>query len=246
MLDRGTVPDVVPMAVRLSEAEVCFQVRGDDIAAIAFLPPADGRDRAWSALCELGREPPPTSFADPGELSVFLAMRRHLGALALLSPTLSLDADGAPVGVTFSLLADVVGAGFIDGEHNVGSPVDRLRHEIQRSEGAVRIVCWQRFGLGNVLDARGRFSADTPRPLGWIRVSCDLDQGGEIRTHLACSYLPTVWFYRDGMRVFRADARDRTRAEIDAVLRARAEVASGTTHRRLDTVGFPQPVGGLA
>jgi hypothetical protein len=238
-------------------ASLRYAVRADDVAAIAFLPPPDGCDdestasearlrAGWAALRERSRGAPPASIDDHHALVAWLSERHHLGALALIGPTLYLDEDGVPAALRFSLLDQRLGAGFLGGEHNVGSPLDRTRHAIERVEGNVRIVCWQRFGLPSPLDPRGRFHEGAPRPLGWIRVSCDIDRDGKTSAHLACSYLPTVWFYREGTRVLRADARDRSRAEIDAVLRPSIEIPSGTTHRRLDGASYRQPLGGAA
>ena len=250
------VPGLHAFDARLSasrDVALGYAIRADDVAAIAFLPPSaedDGaRDRAaagWAALRERSCGAPPASFDDRDGLVAWLRERRHLGALALVGPTLYLDEAGEPTAVRFSLLDGRLGAGFLGGEHNVASPLDRTRHAIEREGGTVRIVCWQRFALPSPLDLRGRYHPKAPRPLGWSRVSCDIDRDGKTSAHLACSYLPTVWFYREGTRVLRADARDRTRAEIDAVLRPSLEIPSGTTHRRLDGASYRQPLGGAA
>lgn len=247
----GAPLGLTPVAVRLSEAPLRYAIRADDVAAIAFLPAIDRAPEGeptrlgagWAALCAGAKGAPPASFDDPEALGGWLREGRHVGALAIVAPTLYLDDDGAPAAVRWANLDPRLGAGFLGGEHNVASPIDRARHEVERAEGAVRVVCWQRFGLGSPLDLRGRYGG--ARPLGWIRVSYDLDRDGKTSAHLACSHLPSVWFYREGMRVLRVDARDRNPAEIAAALRPTIERPSGTTHRRLDGVSYRQPLSAI-
>jgi hypothetical protein len=237
---------LVPLEVTLAPQPPRFVLWGQEVAGIAFLPrangAADGRlEQGWSALCEGAPDPPPPFFEDLGALVAYLETRRHVGALAIGAPSAYFDDSGTPVAIRFSLLGARLGAGWIAGEHNVGAPADRVRHEVSVHDGMLRIMCWQRFALPNPLDPRGRFELEAPRPLGWIQLTVDFDREGRVQTHLGCSYLPSVCFYREGIRVHRVEARHRSRSEVLAVLAASAERPSGTTYHRLEAISYLQP-----
>lgn len=242
-----------------SDAEACHEVQGIDVAAIAFVAKASGRHAiprcglhdvdeeigaAMDMLLTSGSECPPAYLSGADAFVEELRHRNHRGALALVDPALSLDRDGAPVGVSFRILSSRVGAGYVrarasDGSlephHNVGGPTDAARYDVSFEDSGVRIEHWQRFGLRNPAHLLGRYGRGKPAPLGWIRVTYWLGVGGQSRAHVGGSYLPSCWFYRDWMRVYRRDMLNATRDEIESVVLPAFEEPSGTTWMSIDT-----------
>jgi hypothetical protein len=246
-------------AARHGEGDAHWEVRGIDVAAIAFVRRADGRHElqpcglhdldddvaaSLDMLLACGNDAPPAELGGPDAFIDTLRAGDYRGALALVEPTLGLDREGAPSSVSFRILAAGVGAGYVlargaDGElepqHNTTGPSDGARQRVSFEEGGVRIEHYQRFGMANPADFLGRYAPNKPAPLGWIRVSYWLGVDGQSRAHVGCSYLPSCWFYRDWMRVYRRDMLLATRDEIECVVFPEHERASGTTWAAIDT-----------
>ncbi len=248
--------------------DAVFEVRAIDVAAIAFVARAAGRHElppsglhqvdddlgaALDLLLNCGTDPPPAQLdgphaGTPGGFVEVLRRRAHRGAIALVSPTLYLDRDGAPLSVSFRVLSARVGAGYaqlrgdqgaLEPEHNAGSPTDASRFAVSFDDGGARIEHWQRFGLHNPGERNGRYPKGDGQfgdaPLGWLRLSCYLGADGRSEVQVGSSFLPSAWFYRDWMRVYRHDMCEVTAAQVEQCITPEHEVASGTTWATIDT-----------
>lgn len=235
-------PGAWRVAVEVGHRGIAW-VDGHDVQAIAFVDPARGQaspdslaGRWFDLAARHAQCRPPVSFDDAETFGAWLARRQHAGALAVMQPRLWLDEDAEPCGVTLSVLDPVWGAGFTpDGEHRAGGPLDAPpRVRVDAFPGGMRLVHWQRFDLRDPTSLHGRFDPDHPAPWGWLRVTYDLRSDGTSRAFIASSYVPTSWFYRDGLRVHRADPRDRDAGEIAATLASLETVPTGSTWSTVD------------
>lgn len=252
-----------PAVAKRSEA--CFVVRGQDLAAVAYLdahtaelsrsayhelPSAiaepdlqDEMGRALELMLAGGQSAPAASYDGPEAFAAALQQRRYRGALAMVEPSVYLDADGSPVGVSFGVLNARVGAGH--GERiAVGAATDRRRYDVKLADDHAVIVHWQRFRLASVADMFGRFPGAEHAPYGWIKVSCVLWADGRSEAHLACSFVPSCWFYREWSRCHRRDMSGASVDELERVLAPTPDQASGTTFAALDTsTGYVHAMG---
>ncbi|MEZ4446716.1 MAG: hypothetical protein R3B72_46995 [Polyangiaceae bacterium] len=220
-------------------------VRGESVAAIAFVEPdlPACRDRELGQALELlaygaASARPASCYDDERAFAAALAVGDHRGAIALVEPELWLDEGGGPAAVSYRVLEPRLGVGFVGlggGEvvENHGPAVDPSRAAVEFLDDEVIIDHWQRFGLAHAGELDGRLrrggKAAASPPFGWLRLRYRLGSDGSGRCELACSYLPTVWFYRDWQRVHRSEARRASEVEVERVLDPQRDVASGTT-----------------
>jgi hypothetical protein len=236
--------------------EASFVVHGRDLAAVAYVDArtaelsssayhglasasADSEQqeemrRALDLVLSSGEAPPAVNYDGPEAFAAALRQRRYRGALALVEPSLYLNADGSPVGVSFGVLNRRVGAGHGD-RICVGAATDRRRYTVELAQDHAVIVHWQRFRMASMADMFGRFPGADHAPFGWIKVSCVLWADGRSEAHYAASFFPSCWFYRDWSRCHRRDMAVATVAELGCVLAPTAELASGTTFAAHDT-----------
>jgi hypothetical protein len=241
-----------------------FRVVGRDVAAIAFIPAAAGVDqlppcalsdakdeelrRALDLFVQGGNPQPKRSFADAEDFLDALRAREYRGALALTRPTMFMNGDGVPVRVAFRMLDGRVGVGYVakpdggepDGRdarsyvHGIGSVSDRKRNKIRFAGDAVEIVHWQRFECGSPAQLFGRFPRAQHAPFGWIKVSYVLRADARAEVHLASSFLPSVWFYRDFSREHVHDMLEMNEREVHRFLMPDKDCSSGTTWMKVD------------
>lgn len=248
----------------LSDRAERFRITGRDVTAVAFIPTAHNRhDLGPSALCEVsdvelgraldlllqsGNPEPELAFAGPEAYLASLRRRAYRAALAVVRPCLWLNKDGLPARVSFRMLDARVGVGSTplrqeDGDasraeaflHGVGSVSDKSRNRVRFGEDAAEIVHWQRFSLPSPTQLYGRFPRAQHAPYGFIRVTYVLKNDGHAEAHLSCSYMPSVWFYRDHRRELAYDMREASALEIERFLVPDKDIPSGTTWMELDT-----------
>ena len=248
-------------------SEACFLVRGSDLAAVAYLDARtaeltrsayqelpsstaepdqqDEMQRALDLLLASGESAPAPHYDGPEAFALALQRRSYRGALAIVEPSLYLDADGTPVGVSLGVLNNRVGAGH--GERiAVTASTDRRRHQVTLADDHAVIVHWQRFRMASVADMFGRFPTAERAPFGWIKISCVLWADGRSEAHFACSFLPSCWFYRDWSRRHRRDMSSASVDELERVLAPVPEQATGTTVAAVDTSsGSVHALGGV-
>lgn len=241
------VQDFETVEVRAKrQGSPAWTVCAEDVFAVALwsrLPaeaPSGGRlARSLQSVAALWPRPEaPLGFADEAAFVAWLERREHLGAMAVVAPSLELDDDGKPLSVRMRRLAPRWARGYIAGQ---GSPTvvpDAGQTDVTFAERGARIVAYRRFALPSPIDADGRWAADGMLAVGWLSVTIDLRVDGTSEAHLASSFVPSAYFYREGRLCARHDMSRCRPRKLDATLTPTPEVPSGTTWRRFSTRGY--------